>query len=422
MVLQYRDGQLRWSNSVWRLVENMQGRQFSYFHGLLFILLIVTGAYIYADSNKLSEESYQQLAKVHEFMEQKNYDQALRELDTLDHNIQKDKYTKAIILQTYAYLYSRMEKNNLARNAAKESLTLESLPKEAEHELLYLSAQLHVKQDDYAGALPYLTEWFAKENSPKQDAHMLAAVMYTKLGNTSAAIGHLERALNTETGTKEILFRQLIALYLHVKRKKDAIALLKQLINEYGEKADDWWQLSAVYRDMGDESTALAVLILAKQRGVLQSESDLLTLVNYYLYLDLPYDAATLLDNALQHRQVTETVEYWELLADAWSRAWEPSKALSAINRAVLLTDEPKLQLKRARIALIVEDWTQVLQAVDDSLNHLSVGQNGEAYLLAGIAHYHRDELSKARQAMQMAKLDSSTVTQADQWLELLKR
>ena len=116
MVLQYRDGQLRWSNSVWRLVENMQGRQFSYFHGLLSILLIVTGAYIYADSNKLSEESYQQLAKVHEFMEQKNYDQALRELDTLDHNIQKDKYTKAIILQTYAYLYSRMEKNNLARN------------------------------------------------------------------------------------------------------------------------------------------------------------------------------------------------------------------------------------------------------------------------------------------------------------------
>ena len=398
------------------------GRVFVYLPDLLLFGLLAAGSCLGNPSNSLTEESYKQLARVHELMERKKYAQALTGLDSLRLSTRQDKYATALVLQTYAYLYAEMGKTELAITAIEQSMAMQSLPHEALHKLRYLSAQLHLNRGDDTGALTYLSDWFAEERAPSQEAHMLAARIYENLGDVLAAINHLERAMNQATPVQETTLRQLSALYLQVGRGQDAAAMLTQLIECDGGRADDWWRLSAVYRDLGEDRMALVLLLLAEQRGLLQKEANYLALVNYCLYLDLPYKAAKLLDTAMQRGQVAKSSEHWALLADAWAGAKETAKAIMAINRAVSLTDDPALHLKRARLAAAIADWEQVLRAVEDMLRHPSPGQSGEAHLLAGIAHYFLEARSEAVQPFRRAQADSGTRTQADQWLHLLSR
>ena len=394
----------------------------AYLPVLLVLGLLAAGSCLSSPSNSLSEESYRQLARVHALMEQENYAQAQRYLDSLRLSTRYDKYASAMVLQTYAYLYAEMGEIEQAIAAIDQSLALQSLPDEALHRLRYLSAQLHSRQGDNTAALTYLTDWFAEEKSPSPEAHMLAARIYENLGDVSTAIDHLERAMRQVTAIKDMPLRQLSALYQQAGRRQDAAAMLVRLINRDGGRADDWWRLSTVYRDLGEERMVLAVLLLAEQRGLLQNEADLLALVNYCRYLDLPYEAAKLLNTAIQQGRVAETSEHWALLADAWAAAKETARALSAINQAISLTDDPALHLKRARLAAAVEDWAQVLQAVEDMLRHPAEGQSGEAHLLAGIAQYSLNAPSEARQAFLRAEADSTTRSQADLWLQLLSQ
>ncbi len=387
---------------------------------LLLAILILAGPGVGAKTDNLSEGTYQQLAKVHALMEREQYTQALRSLDELRLSLQHNKFETAMLLQTYAYLYTRMQRYALAITAIQDSFALKSLPRKVNHDLHYLSAQLRAGQGDYPGALADLKAWLAEEKAPQPDAHVLAGVIYAKLGDTSAALEHLELAMRLAPEPDEMQMRQLLAVYLEAGRNRDAAGLLQRIITRHGERIEDWRRLSAVYRELGDERMALAVLVLAQRKGLLQSEADLLALVKYYLYLELPHEAAGLLATSLEQNRVASSRDNWELLADAWSRSRETTRAIQALERAASFADDPQLHLKRARLAAMQEDWEQVLSAVADALRDSSLSKPGEAYLLAGIAHHYRGERISARTAFIRAEADATTRGQARQWLDSL--
>jgi tetratricopeptide (TPR) repeat protein len=387
---------------------------------LLLVWLLLTGPGLAAGINALSEATYRQLARVHELMERENYTQALRSLDALAPKVQHNKYEKAMLLQTYAYLYTYMQRYASAIAAIQDSLALQALPKAVMHDLLYLSAELRAEEGDYKGALTDLRLWFAKENKPGPQAHALAGVVYANLGDTPAAIEHLEQAMQTANPSQLMTMRQLLAVYLKASRTRDAAKLLQRIIIQQADSVEDWRHLSAVYRQLGDDRSALAVLGLAHRRGLLQSEADLMALSSYYLYLELPYDAAKLLTAGLQQQRIKSTSENWELLADAWMRARDTHKALQSLKQAASLADTPQLHLKRARLAASMQEWEQVLQAATDALGYDALSDSGEAHLLAGIAHHHRGDRTAAHKALLQAQADPTTRARAGQWLEML--
>jgi hypothetical protein len=365
----------------------------------------------------LSERTYRELAKVHELMQQERFTQALQRLDRLAPKLKHDKFETAMLQQTYAYLYTSMQRYVLAIDAIQRSLASQVLPREATRNLLYLSAQLRVAEGDYSAALEDLTAWFEEQETPQTDAHRLAGVIHLNLQKPTKAIEHLEFALDLAKQPQEAPMRQLMAAYVQAGRLRDAATLLQQIILRWGNRSEDWRQLAALYRELGDDRMALAVLVLAKRRGLLPDETDLLNLARYYLYLDLPYEAARLLATALQNKQLTSTPENWELLGDAWSRARETTKAIESLARAASLTNDPELHLKRARLAAAREDWQGVLQAVQAAMQIGTENNRGEAYLLAGIAHHHLDDEGSARAAFLQAQAESNTREQAQQWL-----
>ncbi len=406
------------------MVKFTTDRSLPLLHAVLATALALAGPVTSAGAavNNLRESTYRQLEKVHAFMEREDHAQALHKLDALSPKVRGMDYERAVVLQTYGYLYTDMAHYARALESIRESLALNALPREATRNLLYLSAQLRVQKADYAGAIADLVKWFAGEKSPRADAHVLAGVAYAYLGDYTAAIEHLELAMNIGSGAQEAHMRQLLAVYLQAHRYRDAAGLLQRVIIHNPGKVDDWRRLSGIYRELSDDRKALAVLDLAHRRGLLKSERDLLMLVNYYLYLDAPGEAAKLLASSLEAGTLASTGDNWELLAGAWSRSREPSRAMQALIRAAALENDPRLHLRRARLAVVTEDWGQVLEAVTAMLSSGTMEQAGEAHLLAGMAHHRRGEDSTALSDFARAEKHPESRAQARQWLDYLAR
>ncbi len=368
-------------------------------HIICCLVLMFGNAGTAAAQKSLSESTYKQLTKVHELMQKEDYAEALAKLNALRPRVQHNGYEQAVVLQTYSHLYVAMERYALAIESIEQSLALQSLPEDVTRNLLYLSAQLRIAEGDNAGALVDLERWFSGETEPQPAPHALAGVAYSRLEEYPAAIQHLEVAVNTGLKPQELHMRQLLAVYLLAQRNREAAGLLQRIITSYPGRSADWRQLSAIYRQLGDDRKALAVMELAYRQGMLNSAQDLLGLVNYYLYLDAPREAAKLLASLLKKGLLTPNREHWELLAAAWTRSRETLRAIHALSRAASLENDPELHLKRAQLAAAVEDWDQVLMAVADIQRADSLSQFAEVHLLAGIAHHRRGEISSAREA-----------------------
>ena len=367
-------------------------------------------------TNRLSERTHRQLSRVHELMQQRGYDEALAGLDRLRPRVKHKRHAQALLLQTYAYLFANTEQYRKAVDALSQSLALEALPPPATERSLYVLAQLQMAVDDYAGALASLERWFQLAEDPAPDAHALAGTVYAQLRRYPDAATQLSKAIDLSKEPQETWYRQLLAVYYQSSKYGPAATLLEKMIRRFPEHKDYWLQLSSVYRELGNDTQAVAVMELAHVHGLLTRESELVNLARYYLYVGLPHKAAQLLDESLEAGNVTPTADNYELLVDAWLQAREIDRALAASERALESLPHADLYLKRARLLADKEQWSDVIAAVELALAAAELGSPGKAHLLQGIAHYNLRQPAKAKSSFERAGTFADSREQAQQW------
>ena len=356
-------------------------------------------------------------------MDAARYDEALSALERLRPRAERRRHEHAIVLQTYAHLYARLDRYPEAIAALEECLALAALPPAASQQARYLQAQLQLASADYPAAVTTLERWFEKEREPTPAAHALAGSAYAYAGHTSRAIEHLGKAIALARTPDENWYRQLLAVYYEAGKYQAAARLLQQLIRRYPADKDYWLQLAGVYHELGNDTRSLAIMELAYQRGLLSGETELLNLARFYLYADLPFQAGQLLDKALHEGQIAPAPGHWRLLVDAWVRAREPEQALAAIKAALdrLPRPDAELHLLRAQLLAEQEAWSGVIQATDTALAAGDPAMAGKAWLLRGYARYHQQSWQQAQAAFARAGEFDETREQAGRWLELLE-
>lgn len=388
---------------------------------LLFAVASLGPRSAVAAGGLISERTYKRLSKVHELMADERYEAALKRLDSLRPSVEGKSYAHALVLQTYAYLYLATEQNRQAMDAFARCLALDALPEAGTKGILYALAQLQMAEAEYGKAVATLEKWLALERQPTPEAHALAGAAYTQVQRYSLAIKHLKKAIAATRNPKETWYRQLLAVYFEAKRYRDSAGLLEEMVTRYPRRKDYWLQLSGVYRELDDDARSLATLELAHRRGLLVSEPELLNLVNYFLFREVPEQAARVLEGALRGGVVRSTAENWRLLSDAWLRARELRRALAALERAAELSEDPELHLRRAQLSAESEDWPAVLGAIEAALSLRELQRPGKAHLLKGIAHLHLKDQGAAVRAFRRAKGFDDSRGEARQWLDYLE-
>ena len=386
---------------------------------LRIVILLLIGTMLSGglSAATLSERTYKRLTAIHELMGDNKYNEALKRLDSLLPRVKKNKYEYATIMQTYGFAYSAKDQYKKAVKAFQTALDADVLPDMVQHSMRYNMAQLYAAVPDYKASARAYEAWFAKAEKPSADSFVFGATIYAQLKNYDKAIQKIKRAISMRSKPKETWYQLLLAMYYQKKQYSKAVGVLESMVALWPDKEKYWKQLSGVYFTLKKNRKALAVLELANKRGFLTEERELMNLVNMYLYQDIPYKGAVLLEKEINAGRISASGKNLQKLGESWMRAKENDKALSYLGKAAAKQNKGKLHLQMAQLYTDQESWQKAIQSSNSALAAGDLKNPGAAYLLSGLAYF---ELGKKRTALgsfRKAAKYSKSKKQANQWI-----
>ncbi len=388
---------------------------------ILFLLLPVATTVAYsADAPRLQVSTYEVLNDVQSDMEKFNYAVAKQKILRL---LQKDlkTYDKAVALQTLGYIENGLGDFEAAAVAFEKALMANILPEEVTHSLRYSAAQLFIHVEQPQKGLRYLKKWFAFEKQPKPDAHIVAASAYYQLEDFEQLIFHVEKALSQNANPPLGWYQLLLAAYIETRNFSRAADVLEKIVVLKSGQKDYWLQLVGVYQEMDQGKKALAVFELAYQKSLLK-DKEIEQLARSYLYHEMPYKAAKLLEKELAIGGLQESKDSLVLLADSWLLAHETGKAESIFREVLSAYNDDTIRLRLGQLYVESEQWQKAVQLLNIKFESIDKKLLAKINLLLGIAQFNVNNVSGASRAFNRALSSKSTEDQARWWLDYLSK
>lgn len=379
------------------------------------VLLVVVSGAVFAQT--LSESTYRRLTKVHELIGEENYAEAISRLDKLLPSTKYSPYETAMVYQTYGFIFAQQGNYAKAADYFKQAINLGALPEQQVESMKYNLGQFQIAVEEYREGVKTLEDYFATAKNPiPADARVLLATAYAQLKNYRKALPPLSQAIREHDDPKEMWFQLKLALHYELKDYRSCATTLLEMISRFPLKEEYWKQLSGMFMEIKKDEEALAILGLADRNGFLDDEKEIKNLGNMYLYLDIPFKAARIVDQGLKSGVLPATEENWELLSNAWTGARETDRAIAALAKAAELTRDGELVLRLAYLYVQKEDWSKV-NATLSRARQLGVQKEGEAAMLQGIASAELGQFEKALEAFRIAARFDDTKEDALGWI-----
>lgn len=394
---------------------------------LIFIFLCVTCLVHAKEEDKqylLSKETYDLLNVTRIAMEENSYHAVIQKLTVYLDKENIKSYDKAVINQTLGYAYNAQENYKRSIESFIKAVRSDALPDKMTHELTYIIAQLYIHSEKYTEGLSYLDKWFEKESNPSSEAHLLAASAYYQINQFKKLIPHAKSAIEKSDAPQQSWYELLIAGYYETRMYRDAALLLETMINKYPDNDNYWLQLVAVYQQNKQEKKALAISELAYEKGILKGD-DIIHLAQTYLYLQLPLEAAAVLDSEINNGTIDYSKANIELLSNSWLLAHDEEKAAFILEQYVLKFNDISLNYKLAHIYVELENWDKAKNTLEAVVTDKNITTQPEieatAWLLLGISSYHKKDTVRSKQALNKALAFKQTRDQAKWWLNQIE-
>ncbi len=362
---------------------------------------------------------FKKLDSARELSDNKKYNEALEVLAAVG-KIRRNSYEIAMTWNMTAYVHFNQENYPQAIEAYNQVLSTKKLPISIEQTTLYSLAKLYLVQEKYQNALTSLNKWFAVKDKPGPEAYVLRAQMQYQLKHYKQALPDIKKAIKLvkDKGKKPKENWLLVerAIYFNNKDFSSMERTLKELITLY-PKSQYWLQLSAVYNELGKPEKELSVLQTAYDQSLLSNESQVISLAQAMLALDVPYQSAQIIIDGMKSKTVEENGKNLSLLGDAFMIAKEYDQAIKVMGQAANLTQRGKDFYKLAQIYTERQDWEAALKNVTSALVDEQFNNVEDALVLKGLILFNLNDLHEAKKVFTQAKEFEGSRKSANQWL-----
>lgn len=360
--------------------------------------------------------AYKRLNNAHEALAEEKYGEAMEYLGEMKGNSKLNEHEQALMWQTYGYVYSAQVKYKQSIDAFEKCLALGGLPEVAQQNTMYNLAQLYVVRENYKKAADTFQKWFVTAQNPPAEAHYMYAIPLLQLGRKKAALVQAEEALKKAKSPKEPWLQLALSLYFENKRYRDAARILEVLVTRFPKK-QYWMQLSAVYSEMDQHKKALGALEMAYLQGMLNDDRELTNLAQLYMFNEVPYKAARVLEKGMADGKVKGSAKTYELLANAWLNARERDKAMRPLEKAAAASSKGQLYLRLAQVQIDREQWGAARGSLSKALAKGSLPDRGAAQFLLGIAAVSDAQWADARKAFEASSEYEGRKQASQEWL-----
>ena len=371
----------------------------------------------------LTERTYKSLTKVHEAIGEELYDQAYADAEKILGRVKGNAFEEANVLQTLGHISSARERYGDSIKFFEQAVALNSLPNRAHFDMMFTISQLLILQEKYDEGLRKWDEWAAVTDEIKADAYVLKASAHAQKEAYRPALTAILKAIDLAEKPKEGWYNLALAAHFELKEFNKAIDVLKTLVRKWPSKKKYWTQLASLQLQEKQDKEALATLALAHRKGLLDKQADYLQLFNLYGFLKVPYKAGEVLAEGLEKGIVEPTKSHYEQLASAWFSAKEFDSSVAAYKEAAKMALDGKIDQQIAYIESERENWDNVAEAAASAVEKggLNETDQGNMYLLMGMARWEQNNPDAAKRAFQDAKRYEKTRRAANEWLNLIE-
>lgn len=206
--------------------------------------------------------------------------------------------------------------------------------------------------------------------------------------------------------TKENWWLLLRAAYFELEEMDKVKEILERLVVEWSKK-EYWTQLSAFYGQDRQEKEQMAAYQTAYHEGFLEKSSEFVQMAQLYLSVEAPYEAAKLLQKAMDEDKVDKEVKNWKILAQAWFLSGYDEPAIVALREAAKLSDDGELDIRLARSLNNIADYEGCTNSAKTAIKKGDLKRLDESYITLGMCQFEIADFEGAKDAFANAKVDA---------------
>jgi len=407
----------------------------------IFILLVcgifATGAVYAAQSDEkdgrdkqktkqaqaVSKEVYDRIQKAQEAIDADDPQSALKILNAVKGKKGLTEYELQNVLNYIGFVYYNMDAIAEAMAVYQEMLRIPSIEDQIKKQTLYTLAQLSTMEEQYAKALGLLDQWFVLETNPAPEPYILYAQNLYQINRFADMIRPIEAAMavavKRSLTVKEDWYVLLNFAYFQQENYEKVRDIQKILLVNWPKKRY-WFSLAGAYTELGEEQNLVGAYDAAMTQGMLEKESELVTMAQLYLQNEVPYKAAVLLDKEMADGRVTKNAKNYRLLSQAWTLAAEDEKAIPALQQAARLSDEGELNLRLGNAYLNLGQYGECVAAITDGIKKGGIKSPDNAQISLGMCLYNQKKYRAAITAFREAGKTRRSRNISRQWINVI--
>jgi tetratricopeptide (TPR) repeat protein len=317
-----------------------------------------------------------------------------------------------------------MDQPAKAIQAYERMLKIPSLEEQLRKQTVYTLAQLSTMEEQYQKALSYLDQWFALESNPAPEPYILYAQNLYQLDRYSDMVRPIETAMDIAKKRNKAIKEDWYVLLNFAYFQQEDFAKVKDLnkiLLQNWPKKRYWFQLAGAYTELGEDQNLVAAYDAAHTQGMLETESELVTMAQLYLQQEVPYKAATLLESEMESGRVSKNAKNYRLLSQAWSLAMEDEKAIPALQQAARLSDDGELYVRLGNSYLNIGQYDECVSSVREGIDKGGLEEgSSDAQISLGMCLYNLKRYKDATAAFERAARSQKSKRLAGQWIDVI--
>lgn len=368
---------------------------------------------------KFSSDIGEVVLKAQEALQEDNAAEAINQLNKAM-NKEPSNYERSIILQMRGQAYYGTEQPLRAVEDWRAAINTGELEAETASGLQVNIGQILIVEGRVQEGAQILEEWL-KTHPPKEGIEIMLASAYAQNDQYRQALPHAEKAFELANPKERKHFDLLNYVYTQLDMPEKQADILRQMLNRWPDDENLWngWVSMLANGERNEE--AFEVNKLMYLNGMLETENDIIRLIQYYSFYEVPYRGAQILEREMNAGRVERTQKNLELLINLWRQAREYDEAIPALDKAAASAPNGKLYEQLCEAYYSEAQYAKAEAACLKALNKGGLSRPGDSWVLIGNSRYERDDTAGAKEAFTRGTQYSASANTARGWLKFIQ-
>jgi len=330
-----------------------------------------------AEGRQFSAKAGEIVLEAQNFMTANQHSAALGKLSEALGISPLNAYERSTIYQMQGATYYELNQTPQAISAFEQAINSGGLlPNEVDN-LRVNIAQLMIANGQYTQGAQALENYLNRGGQEKPQYVEMLTQAWVQSENYARALPWAEKWFRNARPKERKHFDLLNFLYNNLRQPGKQADIVKQMINRWPEDKTLW---------DGREQEAFEVSKMLYLGGALNSEQDLMKVIQYYSFYDMPYQAAQILEQEMNRNRIPKTSDRLVQLSDLFRQAREYKRAIPILESAAAASGKGKLYADLGEALYNEGQCGKAETAFKEAINRGF--DAGKAWMLIGTCRY----------------------------------